>query len=193
MRRVCDGSEAAFKLLISPVTARAHAVAFSIIRDRSLAEDAVQDALADIWRSRRSFRPELSSPRAWILTVVRRRAVDRVRREEAQRSTLRKAAQLHALWGEIDPTSVDDDVLRWESYRQVERLLGCLPPEQLDVIRRMYFIGQTGQDIARQTGVPLGTVKSRVRLAMRRLRRELQPDIAFRPSNPTAGVRRTSC
>ena len=145
----------------------AFGLALRVLRDRALAEDAVQDAFLTVWRSAASFMPERSRARTWILTLTHRRAVDIVRREERRRTEQLPPA------AEADGAVEDDAWLTLERER-VQTALRRLPDAQRETIELAYFGGLTQQEIAERTGVPLGTVKGRVRLGLASMRRLLE-------------------
>ena len=142
------------------------AVAFRVLDDRGEAEEVVQEAFLAVWRRSATYRPERGGARGWILSIVRHRAIDRARRA-------RGAAPTAAL----DETLQDDrggDVFQ-AANRHVEReriqaAMSSLPHEQRETVELAYFAGLTQQEISGRVGVPLGTVKGRMRLAMEKLR-----------------------
>jgi len=173
LQRVGAGDERAFRELFARYAAVAHALAFRLVRQAQVAEEIVQEAFLAVWRTPERYDPARGSVRSWLMGTVHHRAVDAVRREQAQR---RRADQAAAMVPRVadDPT---DDVLSAidlpRERRLVQTALAGLPDEQRDVILRMYFDGMSQSQIAERTGLPLGTVKSRTLLAMRRLRTNL--------------------
>jgi RNA polymerase sigma factor (sigma-70 family) len=171
--RVGAGDERAFRELFARYAPVAHALAFRLVRQAQVAEEIVQEAFLAVWRAPERFDPARGSVRSWLMGTVHHRAVDAVRREQAQRRRADQAAALVPTVPE-DPT---DDVLSAidlpRERRLVQKALAGLPDEQRDVIQRMYFDGMSQSQIAERTGLPLGTVKSRTLLAMRRLRTHL--------------------
>jgi RNA polymerase sigma-70 factor, ECF subfamily len=142
----------------------AYGLALRIVRDRSLAEDAVQEAFLAVWRSAGSFLAEHGKPSTWILTLVHRRAVDLVRREERRRGEpLDEVAQ---------PTGEATDEEAWlRAQRQVvQEALRKLPSDQREAIELAYYGGFTQSELAERLGQPLGTIKSRMFTGLRRLR-----------------------
>lgn len=173
LQRVGAGDERAFRELFARYAAVAHALAFRLVRQAQVAEEIVQEAFLAVWRTPERYDPTRGSVRSWLMGTVHHRAVDAVRREQAQRRRADQAAALVPRVAE-DPT---DDVLSAidlpRERRLVQKALAGLPDEQRDVIHRMYFDGMSQSQIAERTGLPLGTVKSRTLLAMRRLRTNL--------------------
>jgi RNA polymerase sigma factor (sigma-70 family) len=171
--RVVAGDEHAFRELFGRYAATAHALAFRLVRQAQVAEEIVQEAFLAVWRNPDRYDGARGSVRSWLMGTVHHRAVDAVRREQAQRRRAEQAAGQGPGFVE-DPV---DDVLAAidlpRERRLVRTALGELPDEQREVIQRMYFDGLSQSQIAERTGLPLGTVKSRTLLAMRRLRAHL--------------------
>jgi RNA polymerase sigma factor (sigma-70 family) len=142
----------------------AYGLALRVLRDRALAEDAVQEAFLAVWRSAGSFLAEQGKPSTWILTLVHRRAVDLVRREER-----RRAEPLDEL---AQPTGEATDEEAWlRAQRQVvQEALRKLPAEQREALELAYYGGFTQSELAERLGQPLGTIKSRMFTGLKRLR-----------------------
>ena len=142
----------------------AYGLSLRILRDRALAEDAVQEAFLTVWRSAGSFLAERAKPSTWILTLVHRRAVDLVRREQRRRSS------------PLDPTtsegvgSTEEEAALRSRRRIVQEALRQLPNEQREALELAYYGGFTQSELAERLGLPLGTIKSRMFTGLRRLR-----------------------
>ena len=172
--RLRAGDEEAFRALFDGYASTAKALALRIVRQTHLAEEIVQEVFLAVWRNPYGYDGARGSVRSWLMGMVHHRAVDAVRREEAHR---RRADSLAA--ENRDETTVDhaDDVVeaigRPEERRVVRAALDELSPEQREVLELMYFDGLTQTQVADKTGLPLGTVKSRTLLGMRRMRTSL--------------------
>jgi RNA polymerase sigma factor (sigma-70 family) len=175
LMRVGSGDEHAFRELFSRYAAIANALAFRLVRQAHLAEEIVQEAFLAVWRHPDRYDRARGSVRAWVLGTVHHRAVDLVRREQAQRRRAEDSAGARTVL-EDPADEVATAVDRPRERELVRRALDELPPDQADVIRMMYFDGLTQTRIAELTGLPLGTVKSRTLLGMRRLRGLLGDD-----------------
>lgn len=146
----------------------AFSLATRILNDRDLAADATQEAFAGLWRRRARFEPAKSAGRAWLLRMVRNRALDVWRREHGQRADLPGDDAWLAL--EPAPDCVEEEVLAIDERHQLDALLGKLPPTQRRAIELAYFRGLTHTEIAQHLGLPLGTAKGRMRLGLDKLR-----------------------
>lgn len=168
--RVGRGDEEAFRRLFDRYAPAANALALRVVRQAHLAEEIVQESFMSVWRNPEGYDRARGSVRAWLMGTVHHRAVDLVRREEAHRRRA-EAAIADLGPGPADPADeVAEDLDRPGERLAVRAALEELPEEQREVIRRMYFDGLSQSQIAAATGLPLGTVKSRTLLAMRRLR-----------------------
>jgi len=144
----------------------AYGLALRILRDESLAEDAVQDAFLAVWRTAPRFLPERGKASTWILTLVHRRAVDLVRREERRRADV---LDPEAEAGDRSPPVDEEAWLRLQRER-VQSALRQLPDQQREAIELAYYGGFTQSELAERLGQPLGTIKSRMFLGLGRLR-----------------------
>ena len=143
----------------------AYGLALRVLRDETLAEDAVQDAFLSVWRTAARFVPERGKASTWILTLVHRRAVDLVRREERRRTdALEPEAE-----GKAVPAVDEEAWLRLQRER-VQTALRQLPDQQREAIELAYYGGFTQSELAERLGQPLGTIKSRMFLGLGRLR-----------------------
>jgi RNA polymerase sigma-70 factor (ECF subfamily) len=141
-----------------------YGLALRMLRDRALAEDAVQDAFLDVWRNAHRFMPERAKASTWILTLAHRRAVDIVRREERRRAdTLELAPE------PVGNASDENAWLRFERER-VQQALKQLPDPQREALELAYYGGFTQSELAERLGQPVGTIKSRMFTGLARLR-----------------------
>jgi RNA polymerase sigma-70 factor (ECF subfamily) len=143
----------------------AYGLALRILRDEALAEDAVQEAFLALWRTAARFVPERGKASTWILTLVHRRAVDIVRREERRRAD--------ALEQSPEPESriaVDEEAWLRLQRERVQDALRKLPDQQREAIELAYYGGFTQSELAERLGQPLGTIKSRMFGGLARLR-----------------------
>lgn len=172
VERVAAGDDAALQLLYRRLGPPAYGLALRVLRDEHLAQDAVQEAFLQVWRDAGRFDPGLSSARGWVLTLVHRRAVDRVRREDLQR---RKAGLL-ALHREEGPDHVAEVVQIRSEQRAVRAAMAHLTTIQRQALEMAYFQGMTQAQIAAELDIPLGTAKTRIRDAVIAMRQRLEVD-----------------
>jgi RNA polymerase sigma-70 factor, ECF subfamily len=172
--RIRGGDDEAFRGLFGRYAPTAKALAMRVVRQGHLAEEIVQEAFLAVWRNPQGYDEQRGSVRSWLMGMVHHRAVDMVRREEAHRRRaehqvveLREEQADHA-------DEVVEEIGRPQEQRLVRAALAELPPVQREVIELMYFGGFSQSRVAELTGLPLGTVKSRTLLGMRRLRAALE-------------------
>ena len=162
---VARGDEDALAELYDRVGRIAYGLALRVLRDERHAEDAVQEAFLQVWRSAATFRAERAKASTWILTLVHRRAVDLVRREER-----RQADPLTDDSAATAPEETDEAAwLRFERER-VQAALKQLPDMQREALELAYYGGFSQSELADRLGVPLGTIKSRMFAGLARLR-----------------------
>jgi len=133
-----------------------------------VAEDLVQEAMLAIWRHAEKFTPSIGSPSTWIFTIARNLLIDHVRRRKARQGDLTDPVLQPA------PIAISDDLVEaGQRYKALRTSLARLPDEQASILKMAFFEHKAHSEIASETGLPLGTVKSRIRLAMQRLRDDL--------------------
>lgn len=134
-----------------------------------LAEELAQEALLTVWRKAQFFSADRGTASAWIFTIARNLRIDETRRN--------KRAQLYAMvskFDDVDPDRPDDLVNATEHAKRVRSAMSELPDDQLEVVKWSFVEGAAHSEIAKRLGLPLGTVKSRLRLAMRRMKKSLE-------------------
>ena len=142
----------------------AYGLALRVVRDPALAEDAVQEAFLTIWRSAARFVPERAKASTWILTLVHRRAVDVVRREQPRRAEPIEAAP------QASANATEDEAWLRLQRARVQDALRQLPDQQREALELAYYGGFTQSELADRLGEPLGTIKSRMFAGLARLR-----------------------
>jgi RNA polymerase sigma-70 factor (ECF subfamily) len=147
----------------------AYGLALRILRDEALAQDAVQEAFLSVWRTADRFLAERARASTWILTLVHRRAVDLVRREDRRRAERLNEAP------ETAGTLVEEEADLRSRRAAVQAALKELPDDQREALELAYYGGYTQSELAERLGVPLGTIKSRMFTGLTRLR-ELVPE-----------------
>ena len=161
---IARSDDGALAELYSRLGRLAYGLAYRILRDDALAQDAVQEAFLAVWRSAGRFAAERSKPSTWVLTLVHRRAVDLVRREE------RRRAEPLEVEAEAADAAAADDAEHLARRQVVRDALRQLPAEQREALELAYYGGYTQSDLAERLGQPLGTIKSRMFAGLSRLR-----------------------
>jgi RNA polymerase sigma-70 factor (ECF subfamily) len=177
---VARADDAAFAELYDRYDRLAYGLARRVLRDASLAEDAVQDAFLAIWRTASRFDAERAPARVWIMTVVHRRAVDLVRHNERRRTDPLPQQD------EAGDAGADETVWLRLQRDRVRDALRQLPDQQREAIELAYFGGFTQSELADRLGQPLGTIKSRMFSGLTRLRELL--DDATPEGDPWLGT-----
>ena len=175
---VARGDEDALAELYDRVSRIAYGLALRVLRDERHAEDAVQEAFLQVWRSAATFRAERAKASTWILTLVHRRSVDLVRREDRRRGEPLESAGEPAA-----PETVEDEAALGFERRVVQEALSRLQPEQREALELGYYGGLTQSELAERLGLPLGTIKSRMFTGLSRLR-ELLAEVGLESSYP---------
>ena len=170
------GDARAFEVVFDRHAGPAFSLAYRMCGRRGLAEDVVQEAFLSVWRSGARYDRARGSVRSWVLGVVHNRAIDALRRHEARQSR----DVVDETVAERLPASelTDAEAARREESRAVRGALGELPAEQRKVIELAYFGGFTHSQIAEMLGMPIGTVKGRMRLGLSKMRLSLLEEMA---------------
>ena len=171
LQRVAEGSPEAFEALYDRYCRLAYAIAMRVLADTHAADEVVQEAFLAVWRKRLTYRAELGTPRTWIATIVRNRAIDHLRRE-SHRDMYELAAEVPE-----DRAGLSDtwsEVAAELSRQQIQAALRTLPIEQRQTIELAYWCGLSQSEISAQMDVPIGTVKGRARLGLNKLRDALE-------------------
>jgi RNA polymerase sigma-70 factor (ECF subfamily) len=168
--RVVARDEEAFAELYERYSDLVYSVGLRVLADPTSALDVAQDVFIRFWRNPGSFDPQRGRFMPWLLSVTRNRAVDEVRSRGRRR--LREKAPVE---GDDDPVDVAAPDPAWMAVlasekRSVRAALATLPPDQREAIELAYFGSLTQQEIAERLATPLGTIKTRVRLGMKKLR-----------------------
>ncbi|HEX2030022.1 MAG TPA: sigma-70 family RNA polymerase sigma factor [Actinomycetota bacterium] len=169
VRRVGARDREAFHELYERYAAAAYGIALRVARQPFIAQEVLHDAFLAVWNAPEAFDASRGAFRTFLLSLVHHRAVDAVRREERLRERERRANPAPPPGEDVMDTVVEQVDLA-DRRREVRSAIADLPPEQREALELMYFRGWTQARIARETGVPIGTVKSRVWAAMRKLR-----------------------
>ena len=163
VRRLSAGDHQALGEFYDRYAGLVNALALRILRDAADAEDVVQEVFVQVWRQASRFDPSRGAPEAWLCTVARTRALDRLRRRVTRREEPSESAPVST----VAPKT--------EEGMAVRKALEGLSADQRRALELAYYEGLTQSEIAKRLGEPLGTIKTRIRTAMIRLREALEP------------------
>lgn len=167
LRATAQGDQAAFAEVYDAISPLVFGTCLRVLRDRDLAAETMQDVMLEAWRTAATFDAERGSAKAWLATMAHRRAVDKVRSVQAQRTRDEKDA-VSSYVREVD--EVSDEVLRRADAERVAHCLGGLTDTQRESVTLAYWGGLTYSEVAERLNAALPTVKSRIRDGLTRLR-----------------------
>lgn len=172
LKRVAAGDHAAFAQFYDRVSGPLYSLALRMLSNEQDAKDALQEGMEELWRKAPGFDSSRSSAFTWAVMIFRSRLVDRIRRRASKGRLMEKVIE------QTDPVAMDDhtslqSLARSEDCSIVRRVLSALREEQQELLRHAFFSGWTQQEIADNTGRPLGTVKTIIRRALIELRERL--------------------
>jgi RNA polymerase sigma-70 factor (ECF subfamily) len=172
-QRLCAGDERALAEIYDQHSSFVFGLALRVVRDTAAAEDIAQDVFVGLWERPDRFDLDRGSMRAYLGTLTHRRSVDLIRREEARRRREDKTAA-----EPVVGRRVDDDALAGVASVEVRNAVASLPPPQREAVELAYFRGHTYRQVAVALGIPEGTAKSRLRLALARVAELVTPDLS---------------
>ncbi len=165
LARVARGDQAAFEAVYDGVVPAVFGLVRRVVRDPAQSEEVTQDVLLEVWRYASRFEPAKGGALTWVMTLAHRRAVDRVRSAQAAAQRETRTAM-----PETDPEDVAEAALERIERERVRRCLGSLTELQREAVTLAYYGGYTYQQVAGLLGVAVGTVKTRMRDGLIRLR-----------------------
>ena len=167
------GDEAALGTLYDRWAERVHSIALWILKDEDEAEDVVEETFWQVWRTATAYDATRSAASTWLTMIARSRALDRLRGRKRRADWMAAPSTVSALREQTAITRPERPDLELESVdtrAELASVLGALPPEQRSALEMAYFEGLSHSEIAHRTCQPLGTVKTRLRLALEKLR-----------------------
>jgi len=175
VRAIVERKQEAVAELYDRFSSLLMALAYRVLGNAQDAEEILQETFLQVWNQAARYDPSRSSVSTWLVLITRSRSIDRLRSRQVQQRTV-TAAQQEKPTSHTSPTGVGD-VLLQERQKRLGEEMSQLPPEQRQVLELAFFGGSTQSEIAEQTGIPLGTVKTRTLLAMKKLRAALREEI----------------
>lgn len=169
LTRIASRDEAALGELYDRHSRLLYSLALRILRDAGHAEDVLQEAFVLVWTRVQTYNPSLGAPIAWLVRITRNRAIDRLRTLGSRLRADGEAVPATVIEGDTP----EDQASLNERWRAASRALESLPPEQRLLVEDAYFLGLSHGELAERHGLPLGTVKTRIRTGMQALRQSL--------------------
>lgn len=162
-----SGDAQAFAGLYDRHSRAAYSLAYRMMGEKQAAEDLVQDVFLKVWRSMGGYRVERGSVRTWILSIIHNRGIDQIRSSASRRRTQDKVEQSAVT---SQPSEAFTEAWRSTQRDQVRDALSTLPSDQLKILELAYFSGYTHVEISELLDLPLGTVKGRMRLGLKKIK-----------------------
>lgn len=177
MQEITARRQQALKELYSRYARSLRALIGSVVHEESEADDVLQESFLQIWREAHNYSPKAGKPLGWVITIARRRAIDRVRRRDSYRRAKQRFEE------EVKPQTpvarlggtTDTEVTQSDLRRFLGRQMRTLPRVQREAVELAYFSGLSQREIAATTKTPLGTVKTRLQLGLRKLTQGVRP------------------
>ncbi len=176
MKAITDREQNALRVLFDRYGKTLKAVITHVVHEEAEADDVLQEIFLQIWKEAANYSPHAGKPLGWVVTLARRRAIDRLRRRQAY-GRAKDRFEIHI---EQQPDAwvlnrIDDDLIRSDMRQFLERQMDMLPASQREAIELSFFEGLSHREIAAATGTPLGTVKTRLELGLRKLTNCVRP------------------
>ena len=171
--RTAQGDQAALAMLYDRTSPQVYGLVFKILDNHEAAEEVTLDVYKQVWRQAHTYDETRGTSGGWLMTLARTRAIDRFRASAGERGRLESldAVEFFVSEGETP----EEDLAGQQRRRYVQQALALLAPEQRQAIALAYFYGLSQSEIAEKLKLPLGTVKTRIRLGMIKLREALAP------------------
>jgi RNA polymerase sigma-70 factor, ECF subfamily len=175
MQAITERQQAALTEFYSRHGGKLKSMIGSVVKEEAEADDVLQDIIIQVWREADRYSPKAGRPLGWVSTIARRRAIDRVRRSQTYRRIKDRYAEQHVPTNNGSPKPVTDEIARSDLRKFLNRQLGKLPAFQSQAVKLAFFKGMSHREIAAVTSTPLGTVKTRLELGLRKLTQAIQP------------------
>jgi len=176
MQEITQRRQHALKELYSRYSRSLRALIGSVVHEESEADDVLQESFLQIWREAHHYSPKAGKPLGWVITIARRRAIDRVRRRDSyRRAKQRFEDETKPQAQTIRSGKTEAEVTQSDLRRFLDRQMQTLPAVQREAVELAYFSGLSQREIAATTNTPLGTVKTRLQLGLRKLTQCVRP------------------
>jgi len=176
MQEITQRRQQALKELYSRYSRSLRALIGSVVHEESEADDVLQESFLQIWREAHHYSPKAGKPLGWVITIARRRAIDRVRRRDSyRRAKQRFEDEIKPRTQTIRTSAADSEVSQSDLRQFLGRQMRTLPKVQREAVELAYFGGMSQREIAATTNTPLGTVKTRLQLGLRKLTQCVRP------------------
>jgi RNA polymerase sigma factor, sigma-70 family len=176
MQEITERRQRALKELYSRYSRSLRALIGSVVHEESEADDVLQESFLQIWREAHHYSPKAGKPLGWVITIARRRAIDRVRRRDSyRRAKQRFEDETRPQTQTTRSGKTDAEVTQSDLRKFLDRQMQALPPVQREAVELAYFGGLSQREIAATTNTPLGTVKTRLQLGLRKLTQCIRP------------------
>lgn len=173
IRRISNHDEAALSLLYDRYRTILFGLLSRILNNRSEAEDILQEVFVQVWQKAQNFNAERGKAFTWLVTIARSRAIDRLRSLKTRTLAIEKANENNLLYTD---SKIEQNLFLRGRQKHVRTALSQLPETQSSILLMAYFEGYSQQEIADRTKIPLGTIKTRMRVGMTKLRETLSVD-----------------
>jgi len=171
MARVKDSDESALASLYGRHMALLRTIVCRVVNNDTDTEDLIQEVFCEVWRQAAHYSEEKGKALGWLVTLARRRAIDKLRKKQAyQRAEERLLAETVREPGQQTPHGVEDDAVASDRAEILQRVISTLPEAQQDALKFAFYRGMSQREIAAHTGIPLGTIKTRLELAVRKVK-----------------------
>jgi RNA polymerase sigma-70 factor, ECF subfamily len=175
MEKITQRHQPALKELYSRYAKSLRGMIGSVVREESEADDVLQESFLQIWREAHNYSPKAGKPLGWVITIARRRAIDRVRRRDCYRRAKQRFEDEIKPAPHVNGHAIASDLSGQDLRRFLGQQLQALPRVQREAVELAYFSGLSQREIAATTRTPLGTVKTRLQLGLRKLTQCVRP------------------
>jgi RNA polymerase sigma-70 factor, ECF subfamily len=176
IHRIVEGQSSALGELYDRYGRLVYSLAYHVVGDSAIAEEIAQEVFLQVWNKAATYQAEQGKVVSWLTSIARHKAIDSLRRKGARPEGHQVGFETEDEWDLVDPAGVEEQVETTQRGQAIRRAIARLPAEQQKALSLAYFKGMTHQEVADLIGEPLGTVKTRIRLALLKLRQLLESE-----------------